>query len=114
MSETSAERTPRPISELLLAGIGWASLGAEVASELADDLAQRFGVDRDEMRGAVQDALTSVRDRAGQAGSKGDDAFDKVIARWGLVRRDEVEELALRVAQLEHRLTLVERSSDAA
>jgi polyhydroxyalkanoate synthesis regulator phasin len=31
----------------------------------------------------------------------------------GLVTRDEVDELELRVAQLEHRLRLLERDSDA-
>ena len=45
----------RPVSELLLAGIGWASLGLEAVDEVADDLARRVGVGRDAMRDAVRD-----------------------------------------------------------
>lgn len=113
-SSSSSPREPKPLSELLLAGVGWASLGAEVATDLADELSQRFGIEPEEMRGAVQDALKGLRDQTSRGSARTDEAFDRVVARWGLVRRDEVEELALRVAQLEHRLALLERTSDAA
>jgi hypothetical protein len=35
--------------------------------------------------------------------------MERALGRAGLARREEVEDLALRVAQLEHRLRLLER-----
>jgi len=106
---TAPENGPRPISELLLAGIGWASMGLEAADEVADDLARRVGVDRDAMRVAVRDTVASWRAEADRLGSRRDEAVERGLARAGLARREEVEDLALRVAQLEHRLRLLER-----
>jgi polyhydroxyalkanoate synthesis regulator phasin len=97
------------VEQLLFAGIGWASLTAETADHLADDLARRVGVDRDEMRSAVRDALTSWRREAGRLGVRRGEALDHALARLGLVRREEHDDLVLRVAQLEHRLKLLER-----
>jgi polyhydroxyalkanoate synthesis regulator phasin len=99
----------RPISELLLAGIGWASLGLEAADELADDLARRVGVDRGAMRAAVQDTIDSWRAELERLGARRDEAVERALAKTGLVRREELEDLALRVAQLEHRVRLLER-----
>jgi polyhydroxyalkanoate synthesis regulator phasin len=100
---------PRPVSELLLAGIGWASMSVEAMEETADDLARRVGVDRDAMRDAVRDTVASWRAELERLGARRDEALERALAKTGLVRREEVEDLALRVAQLEHRLRLLER-----
>ena len=104
---------PRTVSDLLLAGVGWASLGVEAAEELADDLARRVGVDRDSMRQAVEDTVASWRSELDRLGARRDDAVERALAKAGLARREEVEDLALRVAQLEHRLRLLERDGIA-
>ena len=106
----SAPRTegPRPVSELLLAGLGIASLGAEVADELADDLARRMGIDRDAMRDAVRDTFAAWRAEAESLGARRDEVVDRSLQKAGLARREEIEDLELRVAQLEHRLRLLE------
>ncbi len=104
---------PRPVSELLLAGIGWASLGLEAADEVADELARRAGVDRDSMRGAVRDTVESWRHELDRLGDRRDEAVEQGLAKAGLARREDVEDLALRVAQLEHRLRLLERDDAA-
>jgi polyhydroxyalkanoate synthesis regulator phasin len=101
----------RSLSELLLAGIGWASLGLEAAEEMADELAHRVGVDRDAMRTAVQDTVASWRAELERLGVRRDEAVDRALAKTRLVRREEVDDLALRVAQLEHRLRLLERNA---
>ncbi|HEX2302200.1 MAG TPA: hypothetical protein VHH57_01140 [Gaiella sp.] len=107
MSEPSDDT--RPVADLLLAGVGWASLGIEAADEVADDLARRVGVQRDAMRSAVRDAVGSWRTELERLGTRRDEAVERAFARAGLARREEVEDLALRVAQLEHRLRLLER-----
>jgi polyhydroxyalkanoate synthesis regulator phasin len=103
----------RSVSELLLAGIGWATLGVEAAEEIADDLARRVGVESEAMRSAVQDTIASWRAELERVGVRRDEAVDRALARAGLARREEVEDLALRVAQLEHRLRLLERDGVA-
>jgi polyhydroxyalkanoate synthesis regulator phasin len=99
----------RPVSELLLAGLGWATMSAEAMEELADDLARRVGVDRHAMRDAVRDTVASWRGELERLGDRRDEALERGLARAGLARREELEDLALRVAQLEHRLRLLER-----
>jgi polyhydroxyalkanoate synthesis regulator phasin len=105
---TEGTEGPRPLSELLLAGLGFATLGLEAADELADDLARRVGVDRDAMRGAVRDTLEAWRNEAERLGARRDEAIERALAKAGLAPREEVDDLALRVAQLEHRIRLLE------
>ena len=106
----SAPRTegPRPVSELLLAGVGIASLGAEVAEELADDIARRMGVDRDAVRSAVSDTFAAWRAEAERLGARRDEMVDRSRDKAGQARPEEREDLELRGAQLEHRLRLLE------
>jgi len=110
---TENGRDQRPLSELLLAGLGWATVGIEAVDELADDLARRLGIERDEMRSALRDAIVAWRRDAERLGTRGDEAVERALAKTGLARREEVDDLGLRVAQLEHRLGLLERRSDA-
>jgi polyhydroxyalkanoate synthesis regulator phasin len=97
-----------PIETALLAGVGWASLTAEAADELADDLARRIGLERDELRRAIRDTFASWRRDAEQAARRREEGLERLVGRLQLARRDEVEDLNLRVAQLEHRLRLLE------
>ena len=97
-----------PIETALLAGVGWASLTAEAADDLADDVARRVGLDRDELRRAVGDTFASWRRDAERAGLRREEALEALVKRFGLARREETDDLTLRVAQLEHRLRLLE------
>lgn len=72
------------LETLALAGVGAAALAAEHVDELVEAIAARLHVDREEVRAVVHDLVAG--------------------------RRSELEELELRVAQLEHRLRLLERS----
>lgn len=101
----------RSFEQLLLAGLGWMSLTAQAVDELADDLARRVGIERDEMRGAVRDTVASWRAEVERLGPFPSETADKALQRIGLVRREEADDLALRVAQLEHRVRLLERPS---
>ena len=109
--DTQDTEGPRPVSELLLAGIGFATMGMEAADELADDLARRVGVDRDAMRGAVRDTIEAWRREAERLGARRDEAIERALAKSGIARREEVDDLSLRVAQLEHRLRLLEHDA---
>jgi polyhydroxyalkanoate synthesis regulator phasin len=108
MAERDNDRGP--LETLGLAGIGALALAAERADDLADELARRLGIERDEVGNAVSDVLESWRREAGRVGEHASDAASRVAEELGVASRETVDELALRVAQLEHRLKLLERS----
>src|SRR5205085_1589724 len=97
-----------PVKRLMLALVGAVALTAERADELADSLAERGGMSRDEVRGWIDEATTRWRGDAVRAGEKAGATLHGALRELGLVTRDEWDELELRVAQLEHRLRLVE------
>ena len=92
----------------MLALVGAVALTAERADELAESLAARGGMSRDEVRGFIDEATTRWRGDAVRVGEKAGATLNNVLREVGLVTRDEWDELELRVAQLEHRLRLVE------
>jgi polyhydroxyalkanoate synthesis regulator phasin len=97
-----------PIETALLAGLGWASLTAEAADDLADDLARLVGIERDDLRRAVRDTFATWRREAESGTHRRDELIDRLIAKLRLVQREETDDLELRVAQLEHRMRLLE------
>jgi polyhydroxyalkanoate synthesis regulator phasin len=97
-----------PVRRVALALVGAVALTAERADELADALAARGGMSRDEVRGWIDEATSRWRGDAVRVGEKAGATLNGVLHELGLVTRDEWDELELRVAQLEHRLRLVE------
>ncbi len=107
--ERGSATPQRSLEQLLLAGLGWLTLGAEAVEELADELARKVGVERDEMRRAVRDTIGSWKAEADRLDLRRDQTVERLVARLGVVRREEIEDISLRLAQLEHRLRLLER-----
>lgn len=107
-AHTERDRAETSIGQLVLAGVGWAAMGVEALDELADELARKVGVDVSDMRSAVRDTAVAWRREAERLGTRGDDAVDRALERLGLARREELDDLALRIAQVEHRLRLLE------
>jgi polyhydroxyalkanoate synthesis regulator phasin len=97
-----------PVRRVALALVGAVALTAERADELADALAARGGMSRDEVRGWIDEATSRWRGDAVRVGEKAGATLNGVLHELGLVTRGEWDELELRVAQLEHRLRLVE------
>ena len=97
-----------PVKRLALALVGAVALTAERADELADSLATRGGMSRDEVRGWIDEATTRWRGDAVRVGEKAGATLHGALRELGLVTREEWDDLELRVAQLEHRLRLVE------
>jgi polyhydroxyalkanoate synthesis regulator phasin len=97
-----------PVKRLALALVGAVALTAERADELADSLAERGGMSRDEVRGWIDEATTRWRGDAVRVGERAGATMHGALRELGLVTREEWDELELRVAQLEHRLRLVE------
>jgi hypothetical protein len=76
---------------------------------MAEDLAHRLGIEPGRMREAVRSSFASLRRDAERAGSVPSEASERALKRLGLVRREEVDDLGLRLAQLEHRVRLLEK-----
>ena len=96
------------LRQLGLALLGAVALTAERADELSESLAERGGMRKDEVRGWIDDATTRWRGDAIRVGERAGETVRGTLHELGLVTRDEWDELELRVAQLEHRLRLLE------
>jgi polyhydroxyalkanoate synthesis regulator phasin len=108
MDEPGNSSVRELVERVLLAGLGAVALTAERADALADDLARRGGIKRDEARQTIEDARARWRGEAARVGERAGNTFQGLFHELGLATREEMSELELRVAQLEHRLRLVE------
>jgi polyhydroxyalkanoate synthesis regulator phasin len=109
MADPANERSP--LETLGLAGVGAVALVAQHADEFAAEIGARLGVERDEVRTAIADVLDSWRREAARIGESGGSMAARAASELGTASRESVTELELRVAQLEHRLRLLERDS---
>jgi polyhydroxyalkanoate synthesis regulator phasin len=110
-----AERadTVRELAEkFLLAGVGAVALTAERADALAEELSARGTISRDDARSLIEELIGRWRNETVRLGEKTGSGLAGLFHEVGLVTQREVEELELRVAQLEHRLRLVEQPAD--
>ena len=107
MAEPASERGP--LETLSLAGLGAVALVAQHADELAAEIGARLGVERDEVRTAIADVLDSWRREATRLGETAGSTAARAASELGAASRDVVSDLELRVAQLEHRIRLLER-----
>jgi polyhydroxyalkanoate synthesis regulator phasin len=94
--------------EILLAGVGAVALTKERADELVGELAQKGKLTQDDARELVDEVMGRWRGDALRVGERASSTLATVFRELGLVTRRENEELELRLAQLEHRLRLVE------
>jgi polyhydroxyalkanoate synthesis regulator phasin len=94
--------------ELFYAGVGAVALTKERADELVDELTRRGRMTRAEASDLVTDVTARWRGEAGRFGERASSGLAGLVRELGLVTRREWEELELRLAQLEHRLRLVE------
>jgi polyhydroxyalkanoate synthesis regulator phasin len=102
----------REIAErLALAGLGAVTLTAERADALASELAERGGIRKDEARAAIEELVGRWRGDAVRVGERTGAGLENIFRELGLVTRSEYDELELRLAQLEHRLRLLEGDS---
>ena len=108
MAERASDRGP--VETLTLAGLGGLAVLAQRADELADELGRRLGIDRDEVQTAIGDALDSWRREAGRIGEGTGTTAARLASDLGIASRNALDDLELRVAQLEHRVKLLERS----
>ena len=113
MADRDDRRPEDPLRRLATAALGAVALTAERADELAESLAERGGMQKEEVRAWIEDATTRWRGDAVRVGERAGATLHAVLRELGLVTRADWEDLELRVAQLEHRLRLVENQPRA-
>jgi polyhydroxyalkanoate synthesis regulator phasin len=96
------------LERLALAAVGAVTLTGERADQLADALSARGSIRRDEARDAIDTLVRRWRGDATRVGERAASALDGTFRELGLVTRRELEDVELRLAQLEHRLRLLE------
>ena len=96
------------LEQLGLAAVGAAAVGAQRLETLVDALVERGALRRDEARSLVDELTARWRGDAVRIGEQTGAGLHGAFRQLGLVLREEYEELELRVAQLEHRLRLLE------
>ena len=106
MADHADDSTGRStLEQLLLAGFGGLALTAERLEALASAIAERSGIAPADARQLVEDQLARWRSDAGRLSGRA----AQVGRELGLASREELEELRLQVAQLDHRLRLLEK-----
>jgi polyhydroxyalkanoate synthesis regulator phasin len=108
MDEPASRGVRDSLERLLLAALGAFSLTADRIDELADRLAERGGITRDEARETIQEVAFRWRGDVLRIGERTGSSLEGLFRELGLVTGKDVDELELRLAQLEHRLRLLE------
>jgi polyhydroxyalkanoate synthesis regulator phasin len=99
------------VRELALAAVGAVALTAERADDLAESLAARGGLTKEDVRGWIDDASVRWRGDTVRLSERAGVTLHGVLHELGLVTRDDWDDLELRIAQLEHRVKLIEQSA---
>ena len=95
------------------AGVGGSGGAGSADRDQLDRLAALIGPRLDEARALLDEAGTRWRGDAVRVGEGTRQRLRDLARELGLVTREEWDELELRVAQVEHRLRLLEERSDA-
>ena len=96
------------LERMVFSAVGAVALTAERADALAEELAERGLARRDEARALIEELSSRWRGDAVRFGERASAAMDSLFHELGLASKDDLEELELRIAQLEHRLSLLE------
>src|SRR5215218_9318331 len=94
--------------EVFLAGVGAVALTKERSDELVAELTRKGKLTQDDARDLVDEVMGRWRGDALRMGERAGATLNGLFRELGLVTRREHEELELRLAQLEHRLRLIE------
>jgi polyhydroxyalkanoate synthesis regulator phasin len=101
------------IERTFLVGVGAAAFTKDKVQTLVDEFVRRGELSTDEGRDMVDKLVARSRDEARSAMKRADSSLQGALHDLGLAPRREVEDLELRIRQLEHRLALLEATPAA-
>ena len=103
-----------PLERALLLALGAAALTRERVQEVVDEVVRRGELTRREGKDLVDDLMERASDQGSGLRQRFDANLQDLFRQWGLATHGEWEELNLKVAQLERRLSLLEGAPPAA
>jgi polyhydroxyalkanoate synthesis regulator phasin len=110
MAEPDSNAGIRELLErVAFSAVGAVALTAERADAIAEELAERGLARRDDARALIEDLSARWRGDATRLGERAGATMETLYRELGLVTKDDLVELELRIAQLEHRLSLLEK-----
>lgn len=96
------------IERTFLIGVGAAAFTKDRVQELVEEFVRRGELSSDEGRDMVDKLVARTRDEARSAMSRADSSIHGALRDFGVTTRRELEDLEMRVQQLEHRISLLE------
>lgn len=93
--------------------IGLAAVMREVADSLTDELVKRGEATTEEGRKVFDEAVDKARDEALSLRDRFDSQVQRGYRDMGIASSDQLEEMQLKIAQLEHRVSLLEKEHEA-
>lgn len=100
------------IERTFLAGMGAAALTKDRIQDLVDELVSRGQINADEGRVVVDRLVARSREETRGVLRKADSTLHTAYRELGLGSKRDMEDLALRLRQLEHRVQLLEAQCD--
>jgi polyhydroxyalkanoate synthesis regulator phasin len=100
--------TQNPLERTLLLALGAAALTRERVQEVVDEVVRRGELTRREGKELVDDLTERIGEQGSGLRERLDAGLQDTLRQWGFATHNEWEELNLKVAQLEHRLGLLE------
>jgi len=110
---TSVQGLKDIIERTFLVGMGAAAVTKERIQELVEELVNKGQMNADEGRDVVDRLVARSREEARSVLKKADASLHSAYRELGLGSKQELEDVALRVEQLEHRVRLLEDRADA-
>jgi polyhydroxyalkanoate synthesis regulator phasin len=92
----------------ILMAIGAAAITREMAESLTEQFVQRGQSTTEEGRQAVGELVDRAKDETRQVKGRLDHSLSRTFRDMGLATHDQVEDMELKLAQIEHRLSLLE------
>lgn len=98
----------------ILLTIGAAALTLDMTESLASDMIRRGQETTDESRKAVDEFMERARDEVRNFRGSMDSSLQSTLRDIGIPSGEKIMEMELKIAQLEHRLSLLENGKSAA
>jgi polyhydroxyalkanoate synthesis regulator phasin len=96
------------IERTFLIGVGAAAFTKDRVQELVDEFVRRGELSGDEGRDMIDKVVARSRDQARSAVKRADSSLQGALRDFGITTRRDLEDLEMRIKQLEHRMALLE------
>lgn len=96
-----------------LMALGAAVLTKEMAAGLAEELVKKGESTGEEGKKVIEETVEQAREETRTLKTRFDETLQRNFHEMGLVTADQLEDLQLKLAQLEHRLSLLEKAASA-